>query len=164
MTRLLFNLTLMVTFFSSWGCEEKGTPGSSCRRDKDCKGPLYCSSAGRCQKPVSCKKIQSRLKACTGAFLEQVVVGYGRLPLKRRKKLSSSLQRRLPKEVYLTCLKRNTATKKKTGPHPSARAKENEKWKSCLQKGACDAFARCALRLAKYNPSSRSVRNADLSL
>ncbi len=171
-------VTVLVWWWSlvglSAGCSNPRGAGGRCRSKADCRAGLSCSAGGVCYRPVDCSRLEARLRACGPAF--------GRLTrgglLSRPKGKSSpvvgvagpgrqtpaddALGRYLARMVGDHCrtdwanhfadTSQSLAVTRSVGQDS-----QSSQWRRCLSEPACDAFARCVLRLARWEvPGGKS--------
>ena len=141
-----------------FNCSRKNAPaGSSCRHNEDCRPGLRCSAQKKCYRPVDCRRLKTRLTACSLELLEAMVPQVRSLTPTRRRKVKERLEAASKSKVvnhcrydsgrYFRVHRSAPPVRRSRGQDRDARA-----WTKCLGHDACSAFARCALRLAGLTP------------
>ena len=149
---VILSVGVLWAFLFNW-CGKNAPAGTSCRHNGDCNPGLRCSAKKKCYIPVDCRRLKTRLTACSLELLEALVPKARSFKPARRRKVKERLEAALKAKVVNHCRYDSGSyfkVHKSTPPVRRSRGEDRDAraWTKCLGHDACTAFARCALKLA----------------
>ncbi len=134
-----------------------------------CAKGLRCSfKKKKCYRPVDCKHLDRKMKACLSEVVSVYAPNLAKIPAQKRTRLLERIGQQLQTEVVDHCKYDAAAYQKKHSTTPTKTKSYGEdprakKIAACLHKQECRPFARCLLGLARVvgpkrpDPKGRAV-------